>query len=242
MRKTLLALSIMMSFVMTASAQNIYNVKTSDKSDGKMQQNIGTINLVGEVLNGMKTGTWVENFPNTELPHFIIQYSEGKKNGLFIEFDKDGYITKKVDYKNDLIDGAYCEWGRNGRLLKKQEYKDGQLDGRTIICYDNGFIQEESVYENGLKHGVTIWYSYEDRSQGRKAVMYTYKNGLFEGPQEVYYESGCLKSVKMFSNNVANGSAVEYYEDGSIKSECTYKNGEVKGKVKEYEIGKKFLE
>jgi antitoxin component YwqK of YwqJK toxin-antitoxin module len=58
----------------------------------------------------------------------------------------------------------------------------------------------------------------------------------------VYYESGYLKSVKMFSGNVANGSAYELYEDGSVKSECTYKKGEIKGKVKEYEQGKKFME
>ncbi len=241
MKKTFLTLLIMMSFMMAASAQQIYNVKTSDKADGKIEQSIGTINLTGEVLNGMKTGTWVENYPNTELPHFIIQYSEGKKNGLFLEFNKDGYIIKKVDYKNDLIDGAYCEWGRNGRLLSKQEYKAGQLDGRTVICYDNGFIQEESEYKEGKKHGVTVWYSYADKMQGTKAVMYTYVNGQFEGPQEVYYENGYLKSVKMFSGNVANGSAYELYEDGSVKSECTYKNGEMKGKMKEYGPGEKFM-
>ena len=241
MKKTFLTLLIMMSFMMAASAQQIYNVKTSDKADGKIEQSIGTINLTGEVLNGMKTGTWVENYPNTELPHFIIQYSEGKKNGLFLEFNKDGYIIKKVDYKNDLIDGAYCEWGRNGRLLSKQEYKAGQLDGRTVICYDNGFMQEESEYKEGKKNGVTIWYSYADKMQGPKAVMYTYVNGQFEGPQEVYYESGYLKSVKMFSENVANGSAYELYEDGSVKSECTYKKGEIKGKMKEYVPGEKFM-
>jgi hypothetical protein len=87
MKKTFLTL-LMVLFVMTASSQQIYNVKTSDKADGKFEQSIGTITLAGEVLSGMKTGTWVENFPNTELPHFIIQYSEGKKrrrcNGIFI--------------------------------------------------------------------------------------------------------------------------------------------------------------
>ena len=240
MKKTFLIL-MMMSFVMTASAQQIYNVKTSDKADGRIEQSIGTITLTGEVLNGMKNGTWIENFPNTELPHYIIQYQEGKKNGLYMEFNKEGYIIKKVDYKNDLIDGTLFEWARSGRLVKKQEYKDGQLDGRTVICYDNGFLQEESEYKEGKKHGVTVWYSYADKMQGPKAVMYTYVNGQFEGPQEVYYESGYLKSVKMFSGNVANGSAVELYEDGSVKSECTYKNGEIKGKVKEYKAGEKFM-
>ena len=240
MKKTLLIL-MMMSFVMTASAQQIYNVKTSDKADGMMEQNIGTIKLSGEVLNGLKTGTWVENFPNTELPHYIIQYLEGKKNGLYLEFNKEGYIIKKIDYKNDLIDGSSSEWTRSGILLKKQEYKNGQLDGRTVICYDNGFLQEESEYKEGKKHGVTVWYSYANKAQGPKAVMYTYENGQFEGPQEVYYESGYLKSVKMFSGNKANGSSYDLYEDGSIKSECTYKNGEIKGKVKEYEAGEKFM-
>ena len=242
MKKTLFTLLIMVLFAATASSQQIYNVKTSDRADGKLEQSIGNISVTGEVINGMKTGTWVENFPSKEMPHFIIQYKEGKKNGLFLEFNTEGFIVKKIDYKNDLIDGAYCEWIRNGRLVKKQEYKDGQLDGRTVICYDNGFIQEESEYKEGKKNGVTVWYSYADKMQGPKAVMYTYINGQFEGPQEVYYESGYLKSVKMFSNNKANGSAYELYEDGSVKSECTYKNGEVKGKVKEYEAGKKFLD
>ncbi|MBR5603801.1 MAG: hypothetical protein IKW51_06295 [Bacteroidales bacterium] len=242
MKKTFLTLMVVMLFVTTVSAQQIYNVKTSDKADGRMEHSIGTITLTGEVLNGMKTGTWIENFPNTELPHYIIQYQEGKKNGLYMEFNKEGYIIKKIDYKNDLIDGTLCEWARSGLLLKKQEYKGGQLDGRTVICYDNGFLQEESEYKEGKKHGVTVWYSYANKAQGPKAVMYTYVDGQFEGPQEVYYESGYLKSVKMFSGNVANGAAVELYEDGSIKSECTYKNGEMKGKVKEYKQGAKFLD
>jgi antitoxin component YwqK of YwqJK toxin-antitoxin module len=72
--------------------------------------------------------------------------------------------------------------------------------------------------------------------------MYTYKDGMFEGVQETYYENGNVKTRKMFSNNVANGLATEYYEDGSVKSECTYKNGEVKGKVKEYKMGEKRIE
>ena len=156
-----------------------------------------------------------------------------------MEFDKQANIIKKIDYKNDMIDGQSCVWYKGGRLSCKQEYKEGKQDGRSIICYDNGFLQEESDYKDGKRHGTTIWYSYADKMQGNKAVMYTYQNGLFEGLQETYYDDGKVKSQKMFSNNVANGAAIEFYEDGSIKSECTYKNGELKGKVKEYKKGEK---
>lgn len=229
-------------FAVTAFSQQIYNIKTSNLQDGKYEQYFGTVKVSGEVMNGVKESSWVENHPNSELPHFIIQYKDGKKNGLYLEFDKQGNIIKKIDYKNDLIDGLNCVWNKGGRLSVKQEYKEGQLDGQSMIYYDNGFIQEESNYKEGKRHGMTFWYSYADKMQGPKAVMYTYQNGLFEGVQETYYEDGRVMTQKMFSNNIANGPAVEYYEDGSIKSECTYKNGELKGKVKEYKKGEKVVE
>ncbi|MBQ8223510.1 MAG: toxin-antitoxin system YwqK family antitoxin [Bacteroidales bacterium] len=240
MKKIILTLSMML-FVIATYSQQIYNLKTSDFPDGKYEKYIGTIRVTGEVLNGMKEGSWVENHPNTDLPHYIIQYEEGKKDGLYLEFDKSANIIKKIDYKNDMMDGLNCVWFKGGRSSVKQEYKEGKLEGLSILYYDNGFIQEESEYKDGKRNGVTIWYSYADKEQGPKAVMYTYKDGLFEGVQETYYEDGRLKSQKMFSNNVANGVAIELYEDGSIKSESNYKNGELKGRVKEYKKGEKFV-
>ena len=59
-----------MMLATTASSQQIYNIKTSDRADGKMEQSMGNISVTGEVLNGMKTGTC------KEMPHFIIQYQE----------------------------------------------------------------------------------------------------------------------------------------------------------------------
>ena len=241
MKKIFLTL-VMMLFVVTAFSQHIYNTKVSDKSDGTFEQYYGNIQVCGEVLNGMKDGSWVENHPGSELPHYIIQYKEGKKNGLYLEFDKQANLIKKIDYKNDMIHGWSYSWNKNGRVSMKQEYKEGLLDGKSVIYTDKGFIQEESEYKAGKRHGITTWYLYEEKTQGPKYVMYTYQDGSFEGVQETYYEDGKLKSAKMFSNNVANGPAVEYYEDGSIKSEANYKNGELKGKAKEYEQGKKFME
>jgi antitoxin component YwqK of YwqJK toxin-antitoxin module len=232
----------MMLFVVTAFSQQIYNVRVSSMEDGDFEQMYGTVKVCGEILNGMKDGAWVENHPNTDVPRFIIHYKEDKKNGLFLEFDKQSNLIKKIEYKNDKIDGWNYSWNKGGKIVSKQEYKDGQLDGVSVLYTDKGFIQEESDYKAGKRDGVTTWYLYDEKKQGPKYVMYTYKNGMFEGVQETYYEDGRVKVSKMFSNNVANGPATEYYEDGSLKSECTYKNGEVKGKVKEYKKGEKIIE
>lgn len=237
--KRVFLISLLLTSCLSVFSQAVETFNVSDKADGVLEHNIGSIAISGTVLNGLKTGTWVENHPDKDLPHFIIQYKEGKKDGLFIEIEKNGYIVQKSEYQGGKLHGELCEWYRSGRLSKKQNYKNGLLDGKSVICYDKGYIQEEAEYKEGKRNGVTVWYSYADRGQGSKAAMYTYKDGVFEGLQEVYYENGKVKSTKMFSNNVANGSAIEFYEDGSIKSECTYKDGEVKGKVKEYKQGEK---
>ena len=236
MKKTFFTL-VMMLLVMTAFSQQIYNVRVSSMPDGIFEKMYGSIKISGNVLNGMKEGAWVETHPNTDLPHYIIHYKEDKKEGLYLEFDKYADILKKIDYKNDMIDGWSYSWNKGGKIALKQEYKEGQLDGKSVIYTDQGFVQEESEYKAGKRDGITTWYLYAEKAQGPKYVMYTYKDGKFEGAQETYYESGKVKTRKMFSNNVANGLATEYYEDGSLKSECTYKNGEVKGRVKEYKMG-----
>lgn len=239
MKRVFVTISILLS-AMTAFSQQIYNIKTSDTEDGRYEQYFGTVKVSGNILNGMKDGSWIENHPNTDIPHYIIQYKEGKKDGLYLELDKQACLIKKIDYKNDKIDGLSCAWRKGGLISVKQEYKEGQLDGMSIIYNDKGFIQEESQYKSGNRDGMTVWYSYADKKQGPKYVMYTYQDGKFEGVQETYYEDGRVKTQKMFSNNIQNGPAIEFYEDGSIKSECNYKDGELKGKVKEYDKGKKF--
>ena len=232
--KKIICAFVMMLFVTTAFSQQIYNVRVSLMADGKFEQQYGTIKVGGDVLNGMKDGNWIENHPNSDIPHFIIQYKEDKKNGLYLEFDKQANLIKMIDYKDDVMDGGNYAWDKNGRMTSKQEYKEGKLDGKSVIYTDKGFIQEESEYKAGKRHGITTWYLYGEKAQGPKYVMYTYQDGMFVGVQETYYENGNVKTSKMFSNNVQNGPAIEYYEDGSIKSEANYKNGELKGRVKEY--------
>ena len=149
--KKIICAFVMMLFVTTAFSQQIYNVRVSLMADGKFEQQYGTIKVGGDVLNGMKDGNWIENHPNSDIPHFIIQYKEDKKNGLFLEFDKQANLIKMIDYKDDVMDGGNYVWDKNGRMTSKQEYKDGQLDGVSVFYTDKGFIQEESDYKAGKR-------------------------------------------------------------------------------------------
>ena len=129
----------MMMFAVASFSQQIYNVRVSSMEDGAFEQMYGAIKVYGDVLNGMKDGAWVETHPNTDLPRYIIHYKEDKKDGLYLEFDKQAYIIRKIDYKNDMIDGCAYSWNRGGKIASRQEYKEGYLDGNSVLYNDKGF-------------------------------------------------------------------------------------------------------
>lgn len=222
-------------------AQRMDYVNVENHTDGKYVEESSGVRITGRVLDGKKSGIWIESHANSELPHFIRQYLNGVLDGISIDIDKQGSITRQAEYKDGKLDGCVMRWGRAGRIIDIVNYKDGQKDGAAKICYDKGTVQEESNYKQGKRDGVTVWYGYNDKTQGPKIALYTYKDGLFHGVQETYYENGNVKTRKQFENNVQVDVALEFYEDGSVKTETKYKNGEISGKVREYKMGKKTL-
>lgn len=206
MRKTLIIIAFVM-FVMPIFAQSIETVDVTKAPNGKFTASAGDCTIEGMVLNGQKEGTWMEYYTgNIYLPKRIVNYEKGKKNGIYVEIDKTGSLTKKAEYKNDVLDGQVSEWFRGGRLSKLNTYKNGQLDGQQILCYEKGANLEVSNYKNGQRDGLSTWY-YES---GQTKMTIEYKNGQFDGKQE------------------------SFYADGSIKSEATFKNGKQQGKTKTY--------
>lgn len=227
-------------FCVSMYAQTMDKIVLSGKPDGDFTQTSNGVNIYGKVLAGQKTGTWTETYANSELPHFIVQFDNNKKNGLYLEFDRQGSIVKKVEYLNDKMNGTLFKY-KNSILVERVDYQEGVKNGESVIYYEKGTIMESSNYKNDQRDGVTIWYANRDKNQGEKVAMYTYKEGIFDGVQETYFEDGAVKTKKTFSGNILEGPAYEFYEDGSLKTEANYKKGELKGKVKEYPQGKKFL-
>lgn len=231
MRRTLLFAAAMMLSVF-GMAQTAETIDVSKSPDGPFTINTAELEITGQVVNGKKEGTWMETFVKDDnfLPHRVIHFKNDKKNGLYIEIDKTGAITKKADYKDDQPNGVSCQWYRGGRLFKKDSYKEGILDGEQIQCYEQGGRQEVATYKDGKREGQTTWYDQD----GNMMMTIDYKNGQFDGEQKTYYINGVMKSSKTFKNNKQEGPAKEFYENGSLKSETNYRNGELQGKERNY--------
>ncbi len=118
MRKTLI-ITIMALFAMPLFAQTIETVDVSKAVNGKFTTTAHDYTIEGQVVNGQKVGTWIEYYnSNTYLPKKIVNYVNGKKDGIFVEIDKTGSLSKKAEYKNDVLEGQVSEWYRGGRLSK----------------------------------------------------------------------------------------------------------------------------
>ena len=216
MRKGLLLFAAAMLLSLASMAQNAETVDVSKERDGLYNRTFNKTRVEGTVKNGVKEGNWCEFDVDKNSLRRVIQYHNGKKDGIYLELTENGYVVKKSEFTED------------GVMVKKNTYKDDKLDGEQTALYDNGKLQEVAHYKDGTRDGETTWYGRE----GNKRMTINYKRGEFDGEQQTYYPNGTLKSAKMFKNNVAHGKCIEYEENGEVKLECTYKDGEIVGKMK----------
>ena len=185
------------------------------------------------VKNGKRNGAWSVYFPNGVLLS-MANYTDGKKNGLFIECEKSGAVLVQEYYKNDILDGEQRKYAtvKNVRILKSvNNYKNGVLNGICIEYNDMGYVQSQTEYAMGIKNGISKWYF----SNGRIAMEQTYQNNMLTGEQKVYNQAGILLTSGNYSNNLKNGTWTEYHDNGKMKSSGTYKNDAQCGDWKYYD-------
>ena len=210
MRKNLIII-LLAFFSMPLFSQTIESVDVSKAPDGIFKTTAHDYTIEGMVSKGKKVGTWMEYYTsNTYLPKRIVNYVDGKRNGVYVEIDKTGSLTKKAEY---LLEGQVSEWYRGGRLSKLNTYKAGKLDGVQILCYEKGGNLEVSEYKNDKRDGLTTWY-YEN---GQKKMTIEYTQGQFNGKQETFYENGALKSEVSYKNGKIQGKKKTYPQATGVK-------------------------
>jgi len=211
---SLLLLAISFAVISFGQTVNVHNGDTINRTDAKnMKQgyweetNNGLI-LKGNYLNDKKDGAWVTYSAKGTITK-IESYKDGKKEGVVITIDENGYYRGEANYHNDLLDGVSRTYAVGARLMSETYYKNGMPYGLKKTFYENtNKLQEETNYVNGLRNGVTKWYD----SNGKLVAEYVYKNGKFEGVNKTYSTNGVLITEETFQNNLQNGAYKEYYD------------------------------
>jgi antitoxin component YwqK of YwqJK toxin-antitoxin module len=187
-------------------------------------------------------------------------YKDGKKNGVFKEYDKNGSLIEINKFEDDIADVDAEEsvildirttYYEDGKVKTIGTYKEGKKEG-THRVYDkegkiiNSFIYNEGeviaegiIDEQGLYQGEWKFYFAKDslKSTGE------YVDSKKEGKWTYFYPNGTKKQVGKFKDGKATDTWYWYYENGEIHREESYYKGKEDGHSIEYdELGNVITE
>ena len=77
----------------------------------------------------------------------------GKREGIWIGYHKNGQLRFKENYKNGKKEGEYISYWGDGRLLTKGNFKNGEKDGAWVVYTKTGNVVKEytGTYKDGVK-------------------------------------------------------------------------------------------
>jgi uncharacterized protein len=148
-----------------------------------------------------------------------ITYSDGKKEGLSKEYDREGNIITLLEYNNDFLISREKINRTDNKGLKQGGWKD---------FYGDGGIKSERTYKNDLLNG----YYKEYDSRGRLVLTMLYDNGSIvknkvedEPDIEIvnkHDQDGKLIYSGPYRNKIPVGIHREYGKDGKVTNSFIY--------------------
>lgn len=108
----------------------------------------------GKVLNkrtykdGLRHGAWVNYNLENEEPLLEQNYAEGKPEGLWRTWFKNGQLRQEISFKDGVRDGAAKEWTSSGQPRVEANFREGKQHGVTTVWRRGGEVLKQ-VYEDG---------------------------------------------------------------------------------------------
>jgi len=122
-----------------------------------------------------------------------------------------------------------------GKSVKKEYFTGGKIRSEFIMDDDtgqNGLLRQfgytgtktsEVAIKNGVKNGIETGYD----ESGRVLWKQNYVNGNLEGLQKAFYPNGDPMVTFTYVNGLKNGPAQTYNIDGTINRRVIYRNGKL---------------
>lgn len=163
-----------------------------------------------------------------------IKYKDGKREGLYTEYNPSGKVVVSKHYVNGKVEGEVRE-EEFVDCLKISNYTNDILNGKYSETYNDGTLRIEGCYAMGKKD--KTWKSFD--KEGRLEYQEEYNNGVFNG-QKKKFKDGILIFSEEYKDGLRNGLSVGYVNNGckkQLEKEIYYLNGKRNGVAKSYSNG-----
>ena len=200
----------------------------------------------GRYEEGEKQSPWSAWYDNGQ-KRYVMHYHNSQKHGLYTEWNRQGRLTKDIDYDMGIPISEYIvEY--DGDSYVEINRRNNQLSGSWIKWYANGKKKEEGVYKYGKKGGLwTGWHANGEKKyqgkytdgkpddlytelddQGRLIKSIEYNEGSVLTEYHIQRdESGTTEYHKR--NGVLDGQWTRWYANGNKAEEGKYKDGKRSG-------------
>ncbi|WP_185094425.1 toxin-antitoxin system YwqK family antitoxin [Marivirga tractuosa] len=164
-----------------------------------------------------------EYYESGEL-RYTGQKVEGKRQGEWSVYDKDGNVIEKLTYSNDSLN--FRQTFIDGNLAIEEELTDSIKHGELRIYYENGNLKALTNYVYGKEQGLSKDYY----PNGNINTIYINKGGKTVNFKQ-YYSNGSI-----FAEADTFGEGVVSFSDslGNRTYDVMYNNGEIIDTVKSY--------
>ena len=170
-----------------------------------------------------REGTAYFYFPDGKIQQ-TVTYSDGKKQGLSKEFDKNGNVITLLEYNNDFLVSRDRINRTDAKGMKQGLWKD---------FYADGGVKTEKNYVNDMLNG--YYKEYDER--GKLVLTMLYEDGSIvkskvedEPDIEIvnkYDNNGKLVYSGPYRNNIPVGIHRDYSSDGKVTNAHIYNDNGV---------------
>jgi hypothetical protein len=151
------------------------------------------------------TGIISERYSNG-IPKLWKSVTNGKADGLWLEWYPDGTLRYRAFWKNNLGHGLWEYFHTNGKLRSESFYIQDVANGIYRSYFDNGQLEYDGTYLMGNKNGVELIY---DRN-GTLVKRNFYDSGNLVIDQPTLFEPG------KFTDDQSNVWGICFTPDGNI--------------------------
>ncbi len=133
------------------------NLKLEDEespASGKFILNEGEVTEHKKIFN-KKTpirleGPKIERFEDGTKKQ-VLNYTDGKKNGVFQRWFSNGQLEKSGSYKDDRFDGFLEAWNEEGVRKWTGFYRNGKQHGEWILFDKSGNPMPAIYFKDGIE-------------------------------------------------------------------------------------------
>ena len=149
-------------------------------------------------------------------------YTNGKLQGKRTVYYLSGQISKEEFYKEGKRNGVFKEFDEQGNLTHQYEYNNGVIAGESLWFYPNGIVRERWNYQpQGLD------YQPQSPSAPFSGALHGTAGCDYKVKRQLYWENGQLYKVTGNVGEKPHGEIKERYDNGNIMSITLYNKGEI---------------